>query len=102
MVVSQRHIDNLADLTDEETAGLMRIQRAAERALLDATGTERAILLKLGIQTPHLHIHIYPVSDTLDRAAVDRIMAGGVSEPREAGFGDEVRNRLQRLTSRAE
>ena len=102
LVVSTRHVENVADLTDEEAWELTRIERAAERALLDATGTDRAILLKLGIQTPHLHLHIFPVSASLDRTAVMRIIDGSASEARDESFASDVRERLQRLTSRDE
>jgi hypothetical protein len=37
-------------------------------------------MLKLGIITPHLHVHIYPVSATLDRARVMDIIEGRVRE----------------------
>ena len=100
MVVAARHVENLADLTAEEATEFTRIERAAERALLDATGTDRAILLKLGIQTPHLHVHIYPVNSSVDRAAILRIFDASVSEPRDESFAPDVRERLRRLTSR--
>ena len=104
MVVWKRHVENISDLTSEETAELMRVYRAAERALLGATGTGRAIMLKLGIQTPHLHLHIYPVSSHLDRGQVMEIVDGRVREVMsaedEAAFVAVVRARL--LTAVAE
>jgi diadenosine tetraphosphate (Ap4A) HIT family hydrolase len=94
MVVAKRHVQNVSDLPEEEWAHFGRAQRRAEQALLDETGTERAILLKLGIQTPHLHIHIYPLSAALDRAAVMNVIDARVSEPRDADFASRVRARL--------
>jgi diadenosine tetraphosphate (Ap4A) HIT family hydrolase len=70
----------------------------AERALLNATGTDRAILLKLGIAVPHLHIHIYPVSRKLTRADVMRIINAEVSEERPPGFAKAVRDGILHLT----
>ena len=70
MVVSRRHVENASDLEEEEFAHLARVWHRAERALLDATGAERAIILKLGILTPHLHVHIYPVQATATREEV--------------------------------
>ena len=43
---------------------------AVVKALLDATGAGRGILLKLGVAVAHLHVHIYPVSASMDRAGV--------------------------------
>jgi hypothetical protein len=66
----------------------------AERALLALTGAERAVILKLGIATPHLHVHIYPVGAELNRAAVQAIIDANVGEPREAKFVGDLRRLL--------
>jgi diadenosine tetraphosphate (Ap4A) HIT family hydrolase len=75
MIVSRRHIENASDLTDHEWEHFSRVWRKAERALLAATEADRAVVMKLGIATPHLHVHIYPVSKNLTRdevfAAID-------------------------------
>src|SRR5437588_12131256 len=70
MVVSKRHVENASDLTLDEWLHFARVHHAAERALLEVTGAKRAVLLKLGIQTPHLHVHIYPLPASLTRAEV--------------------------------
>jgi hypothetical protein len=62
--------------------------------LLQLTGAERAVILKLGIATPHLHLHIYPVSASLDRAAVMDIIDGRVHVERDAAFVRDVRAAL--------
>ena len=90
MVVWRRHVENVSDLSSDDAAHLSRVYHAAEKSLLEATGADRAIILKLGIQTPHLHIHIYPVSASLDRAAVMAVIDGRVQEEREEGFGGRV------------
>lgn len=97
MVVWKRHVENVADLDDDERAHFSRIHAIAERVLLEMTRTDRAILLKLGIQMPHLHLHIYPVSRTLDRRAVQRIIDGEVREERHPHLADEIRLGLRRL-----
>lgn len=81
MVVWKEHIQNLSDLDDEQSAHFHRVHRFAERAALDAARAERAIVLKLGIAVPHLHVHIYPVSPALDRGAVQRIIDAAVRDP---------------------
>ena len=101
MVVWRRHVENVSDLSDAEAVRLMHVYRAAERALLEVTGAGRAVVLKLGIQTPHLHLHIYPVSAALDRAEVMEIIDARVrdamSEEEEAAFITDVRERLAGL-----
>src|SRR3954463_2750708 len=94
MVVWKAHVENVADLTADEYAHFAAVHHRAERALLAATGAERAILLKLGIATPHLHLHIYPVSASLDRAAVMEIIDARVREQFDHAFIDDLRKRL--------
>jgi diadenosine tetraphosphate (Ap4A) HIT family hydrolase len=94
MVVWKTHVENVAGLTSDEYAHFAAVHHRAERALLAATGTDRAILLKLGIATPHLHLHIYPVSASLDRAAVMEIIDGRVREPFDQTFVHELRERF--------
>lgn len=94
MVVWKVHVENFSDLTPEDAAHFARVHRKAERALLDVTKADRAILMKLGIATPHLHLHIYPVSAALDRDAVMRIIDARTREPRDESFVEDVRKHL--------
>jgi diadenosine tetraphosphate (Ap4A) HIT family hydrolase len=98
MLVVSRHVENYADLTDSEAQQLARVQKVTERALLDVTHTDRAILLKLGIQVPHFHLHIYPVGRAMTRVDVMRVINAEVSETREPEFAKRLRDRILRLT----
>ena len=94
MIVWKAHVENVADLTVEESAHFAAVHHRAERALLAATGADRAILLKLGIATRHLHLHIYPVSASLERATVMEIIDGRVRDLFDQTLIDELRERL--------
>jgi len=98
MVVWKEHVENLADLTIDDSIHFAAIHHRAERALLAVTRAERAVLLKLGIATPHLHLHIYPVSASLDRAAVMEIIDARVRDAMDdrerQAFINELRERL--------
>jgi diadenosine tetraphosphate (Ap4A) HIT family hydrolase len=94
MVVWKAHVENVADLTAGEYAHFAAVHHRAERALLAATGADRAILLKLGIATPHLHLHIYPVSASLERSAVMEIIDGRVRDSFDQTLIDEIHERL--------
>lgn len=98
MVVWKEHVENVADLTLDDALHFATIHHRAERALLAVTRADRAILLKLGIATPHLHLHIYPVSAALDRAAVMEIIEARVRDAMDErgrqAFVNELRERL--------
>jgi len=98
MIVWKKHVENVADLTPDDNAHFAAVHHRVENILLDATHADRAILLKLGIATPHLHLHIYPVSDSLDRAQVMEIIdaktVDAMSDGQRKAFIEELRQRL--------
>jgi diadenosine tetraphosphate (Ap4A) HIT family hydrolase len=96
MLIWKSHAENFSDLSEYDAAHLSQMHHRAERALLETTGTDRAVLMKLGIATPHLHLHIYPVSASLDRAAVFAIIDGRTRVDRDERFIASVRDRLSR------
>ena len=96
MVVWKTHVENVSDLSAEEWTRLSHAYRRTERALLDLTQADRAVIMKLGIATPHLHIHIYPVGAALNRADVMEIIDARRSEPYDATFVTALRSRLDR------
>ena len=97
MLIWKRHVQNIAELDAEELAFFARAHRAVEQVLLRVTGRERAILLKLGIQTPHLHLHIYPVSAAAGRDEVMAIINGATEEERPEGFAARCARSLTEL-----
>jgi diadenosine tetraphosphate (Ap4A) HIT family hydrolase len=99
MVVARTHIENASDLDEEEWLHLTRVWHRAERAILEATGADRAIILKLGIVTPHLHVHIYPVSAEATRDDVFAAFDGKKSEPRDETFVGTIRHALRSASS---
>jgi diadenosine tetraphosphate (Ap4A) HIT family hydrolase len=94
MVVAKRHVENASDLDEEEWLHLARVWHRAERVLLDAAGAERAIIVKLGIMTPHLHVHIYPMAAQATRDEVFAAIDGGRGAARDEGFVAIVRAAL--------
>jgi len=95
MVVAKRHVENASALEEDEWLHLARVWHRAECVLLDATGAERAIILKLGIMTPHLHVHIYPMSAIATRTDVFAAIEGKASESRNETFVGTIRNALK-------
>jgi diadenosine tetraphosphate (Ap4A) HIT family hydrolase len=99
VVVAKRHVENASDLAEDQWARVARTFRRVEAALLAETGAERAILMKLGLMVPHLHLHIYPVSRSLDRAQVFAIIDGKTSAEGSAELRAEFSEALRRRLS---
>ena len=94
MVIARRHVQNVSDLTEHEWEHFSRIWRRAERALLGATGADRAIVMKLGILTPHLHVHIYPVESGATRDDVFAAIDARARLPRDEQLVHKIRELL--------
>lgn len=94
MVVAKRHAENASGLGEDEWLHVARVFRRAERVLLELTKADRAIVMKVGIQTPHLHLHIYPVSATATREDVFAAIDGKRADAHDAQFVAELRDRL--------
>lgn len=82
MVVSRRHVENVSDLESEEALDFFTLWREAEREVLALTGATKSINLKLGLMTPHLHVHIYPFSGDATRDVVFSAFDGKRTSPR--------------------
>jgi diadenosine tetraphosphate (Ap4A) HIT family hydrolase len=98
MIVSRRHVENVNDLTSHEWTRFSEVWRRAERALLRVTGADRAIVMKLGIATPHLHMHIYPVSRNLTREDVFAAIDGKTRVERDDNLVQQLRALLTAST----
>lgn len=94
MVIPKRHAENVADLEPDEWLHLARVWQYTERALLELTGAERSIVMKLGIQTPHLHIHVFPFSSTASRDQVFSALDAVSSEAHDPLLVELLRARL--------
>jgi diadenosine tetraphosphate (Ap4A) HIT family hydrolase len=92
IVITRHHVQNLSELPD--AGRFLQVYLNAERVLLRLTGAERAVITKLGIVVPHLHLHIYPVNASLDRAAVMNIIEGRTRVARDEAFVAAVRGAL--------
>lgn len=94
MVVSKSHVDNGSDLDAATWQRFTARWQQAEKTILDATGARRAMILKLGIQVPHLHVHIYPMPADADRTAVFAAFDGKRQEARDPALVAKIRTAL--------
>jgi diadenosine tetraphosphate (Ap4A) HIT family hydrolase len=100
VVVAKRHVENASALPEDEWLRYARTFRHVERAVLGETGADRAVLMKLGLMVPHLHVHVYPVSREMTReqvfAAIDGKTKHAASDEERASFVAALRDRIAR------
>jgi diadenosine tetraphosphate (Ap4A) HIT family hydrolase len=77
MIVAKRHVQNVGDLEEEEWLHLARVWHRVERTL----NAERVMVMKLGLQTPHLHVHLFPFPADATREDVFAAFEGRLTLP---------------------
>lgn len=81
MIVAKRHVENASDLDEDEWLHVARAWYRAERKLREETNAERVMVMKLGIQTPHLHVHLFPFGADATREDVFAAFEGRSPAP---------------------
>ena len=66
LVVSKRQVDYLFDLPDEDYAAVWATCLTVATALKAATGCRRVVVLAVGYEIPHAHVHLIPTNDLGD------------------------------------
>ena len=94
MIVAKRHVENPSDLYEDEWLRFALVWQRTERVLLELTNADRVIAFKLGLKTPHLHMHLYPVSERATRDEVFAIINMQTRVPRDEAFVLDTTRRL--------
>ena len=59
-IITQKHIKEFSDLSDEEAVKLTLLIKKIEKILLKITKADKINIASLGNMVPHMHIHIIP------------------------------------------
>jgi histidine triad (HIT) family protein len=70
LVIPKVETDYLFDLDDDYLAGMLVFARPIARAIDQATGCIRTGLVVEGLEVPHAHIHLIPIHDKGQHAAL--------------------------------
>ena len=62
LVIPKQEVDYIFDLDDETYAGLMAFARRVARALERAIDCKRVGVAVMGLEVPHTHIHLIPIT----------------------------------------
>jgi diadenosine tetraphosphate (Ap4A) HIT family hydrolase len=59
-IITQKHIKEFSDLTDDEAAEIMLLAKKIEKLMINTLNPDKVNIAMLGNMVPHLHIHIIP------------------------------------------
>ena len=62
LVIPKQEVDYIFDLDDETYCGLMAFARKVARALEGAVECKRVGVSVMGLEVPHAHIHLIPIT----------------------------------------
>lgn len=79
LVIPKKEVDYIFDLDDETYAGLMAFARRVARALEKTVDCKRVGVAVMGLEVPHTHIHLIPITTEGDM----NFFAGKLSLPTE-------------------
>ncbi|WP_071134091.1 HIT family protein [Millionella massiliensis] len=63
LVVPKREVDYIFDLNDEELAGMMAFAKKVAAHIRAAVPCKRIGMAVIGLDVPHAHIHLVPISE---------------------------------------
>ena len=66
LVIPKREVDYIFDLSDEETAQLHTFARRVARAVDATIPCKRVGVAVIGLEVPHVHIHLIPLDKITD------------------------------------
>jgi diadenosine tetraphosphate (Ap4A) HIT family hydrolase len=84
----ERHVEQVAELTPEESASLGPLIQRASRALMVALGAERVYVVSMGEVVHHVHIYLVPRYPEMPQHGL-RVLSEMFSEERPWGCSDE-------------
>ena len=61
LCVTKREVDKIWDLSEEEYLGLMQFSKKVAHAVEAAIPCERVGLTVIGLEVPHVHVHLIPL-----------------------------------------
>lgn len=79
LVIPKKEVDYIFDLDDETYAGLMAFACRVARALEKSIDCKRVGVAVMGLEVPHAHIHLIPITTEGDM----NFFAGKLSLPTE-------------------
>jgi diadenosine tetraphosphate (Ap4A) HIT family hydrolase len=96
VVISRRHVVELADLTEEEAAELGQILQRASAALRAVTGCIKTYVVLFGEQPgfEHLHVHVVPRMAEFPPQHLGSGVFAFLKRPEQEWVSAEARDRL--------
>ena len=83
LVIPKHEVDYIFDLDDEEYAGLMQFAKKVAAAMRSVIDCKRIGVAVMGLEVPHTHVHLVPISKESDMNFFKEKLTVGAEEMSE-------------------
>ena len=73
LVVPKKEVDRILDLDETTYSGLMAFSRKVGMAIEEAIDCERVGLTVIGLEVPHVHVHLIPLRSMADATFTSKV-----------------------------
>ncbi len=73
LCVPKREVDKILDLDSATYVGLMTFAREVGQAIEAAVDCERVGIFVIGLEVPHVHVHLIPLRSMADATFVNKV-----------------------------
>jgi len=91
LVIPKAETDYIFDLDDETYAGLMAFAKEVAGAIEKAVPCKRIGLAVVGLEVPHVHVHLIPLNSMSDMDFSNKLK---LSAEEQAGIAESIRKNL--------
>ena len=73
LCVPKNEVDKIMDMEEAEYLGLMAFSRKVGKAIEAAIDCQRVWITVIGLEVPHVHVHLIPLSKMADATFMNKI-----------------------------
>ncbi len=92
LVVPKQEVDKILDLDESIYSGLMAFARKLGLAIEDAIDCQRVGLFVIGLEVPHVHVHLIPLRSMADATFVNKV---SLEQEEFEEIAEKIRAKLQ-------
>lgn len=91
LCIPKKEVDKIMDLDETTYIGLMAFSRKVGQALEAAMDCKRVGITVIGLEVPHVHVHLIPLNSMGDATFQNKI---SLSEEEFKGIAEKIRSKI--------
>ena len=92
LCIPKKEVDKLMDLDEASFMGLMAFSRSVGKAIEAAIDCKRVGMMVIGLEVPHVHVHLIPLSSMQDATFKNKV---SLSQKEFEGIAAAIRSKIE-------